>query len=147
MTLGPAPSSNLEERLDAMGRAMETEAAGAPPPGFVSAIRSRRRVVLFTRVGTATAVLGALVIAAVLAQRALPTNRNVFVENPAPAPVGASPTLATTTPTIGDTRRFLNAPSGLDLLPAAKRSAAGGAPIRIGDRAESETVRALLRND
>jgi hypothetical protein len=60
MTLGPDPVS-LETRLDALGRAMATDAAAEPPAAFVGLVKRRRRVIAVRRAGAGAC--GALVLA------------------------------------------------------------------------------------
>ena len=158
MTLTPAPEGNLEARLDAMGRALESRSPGAAPAGFISAVRTRRRRVVAGRVGAGIGIAAVLAVVAVFAQMSARTTttegtiaKSHGVAPPTrieQGPEDVTPSLASApgAPAIGDARRFLSG-SGIEMLPASSHASSSSPQVRIGDRTGSDTLRALLRND
>jgi len=125
MTLGP-DLVGFESRLDALGRAMETEAATPAPSAFVGAVRRRGRAIMVRKAGAGAAGALALMVLVVLAQH-----------NRGPIPVRAE----AAAPTFASLRTVADVDAG----PQMKSSVAPSPPVaRAGERPEGDVGRELV---
>jgi hypothetical protein len=125
MTLGPDPV-DFETRLDALGRAMASDAEAAPPAAFVGLVRRRRRVIAVRQAGAGAcgALVLALLVVAAQHDRSSPLVR----------PEMTSPTFASMR-TVED----------VDALAQVRASIVPAMPLaRAGERAHGEVWRQLV---